>query len=148
MPDTVLKTISMKLHDGKYDVLVAGKPDRGTYSLEPSSHPKRMTIVGTEGPNQGRRFLAIYEISGETLRMCYDLSGKEHPAEFKSLPGTQLYLVTYSRKKRSSHSSTAERQPFRPRNLLKRPSFFSFVKSIRHLTRSWGSLKVAAVLMG
>ena len=56
-----------------------------------------MTITGTEGPNHGKTFPAIYEIKGDTLRICYDLSGVKRPTEFKSVPGTRLYLVTYSR---------------------------------------------------
>jgi len=98
MPEAVLKTISLKLDNGKYDVLVAGKPDRGTYTLDANSNPKGMTIIGTEGPNKGKTFPAIYELQGETLWICYDLSGAKRPTEFKTIPGTRLYLVTYSRK--------------------------------------------------
>ena len=45
-----------------------------------------MTITGTEGPNHGRTFPAIYELKGDTLRICYDLSGAKRPTEFKSIP--------------------------------------------------------------
>jgi uncharacterized protein (TIGR03067 family) len=99
MPDAVLKTISLKLDSGRYEVFVGSEPDRGTYSLDIASNPKGMTIVGTEGPNHGKTFPAIYELNGETLRICYDLSGAKRPVEFKSVAGTQLYLVTYNRKK-------------------------------------------------
>lgn len=99
MPEGVLKTISLKLDNGKYEVSVGGQPDRGTYTLDAASKPKGMTISGTEGPNQGKTFPAIYEIKGDTLRVCYDLSGAKRPAEFKSVAGTQLYLVTYRRKR-------------------------------------------------
>jgi uncharacterized protein (TIGR03067 family) len=99
MPDAVLKIISLKLDSGKYEVLVGNEPDRGTCVLDPASKPKGMTITGTEGPNRGKTFPAIYELNGDTLRICYDLSGTKRPAEFKSVAGTQLYLVTYNRKK-------------------------------------------------
>jgi uncharacterized protein (TIGR03067 family) len=95
----VLNTITLKLDNGKYEVFVGGHPDRGTYTLEATSPLKGMTVTGTEGPNHGRIFPAIYEVNGDTLRICYDLSGAKRPAEFKSLPGTKLYLVTYQRKK-------------------------------------------------
>jgi uncharacterized protein (TIGR03067 family) len=99
MPDTLLKTIILKLDHGNYDVSVAGHPDKGTYTLEPSSKPKAITIKGTEGPNKGKTIPAIYELKGDSLRICYDLSGATRPAKFKTVPGTQLYLVTYERKK-------------------------------------------------
>jgi uncharacterized protein (TIGR03067 family) len=99
MPDAVLKTISLKLDNGKYEVFVGEQPDRGTYTLDSSSKPKSMVITGTEGPNHGKNFPAIYELKDGTLRICYDLSGAKRPTEFKTSPGTQLYLVTYNRKK-------------------------------------------------
>jgi uncharacterized protein (TIGR03067 family) len=99
MTDAVLKSISLKLDNGKYEVFVGGVPDRGTYTLDSTTKPKSMTITGTEGPNRGKTFPAIYELKGDTLRICYDLSGAKRPTEFKSIAGTRLYLVTYSRQK-------------------------------------------------
>ena len=96
--EDVLKTISLKLGDGTWEVHVGDKPDKGTYTLDSSATPKQMTITGTEGPNKGKTFPAIYELQGETLRICYDLSGVKRPTEFKSVTGTRLYLVTYHRK--------------------------------------------------
>ena len=49
MHDAVLKMISLKLDNGKYEVLVGEEPDRGTYTLDSSSEPKSMIITGTEG---------------------------------------------------------------------------------------------------
>lgn len=99
MTNTVLDLISLKLDDGKYEVFVGQEPDRGTYTLDPSTSPKSITVTGTEGPNIGRTFPAIYELHGDTLRICYDLSGAKRPTEFKSTAGTKLFLVTYARKK-------------------------------------------------
>jgi uncharacterized protein (TIGR03067 family) len=99
MSETVMKSISLKLENGKYEVFVGGNPDKGTYTIDSTTKPKGMTVTGTEGPNHGKTFPAIYEIKGDTLRICYDLSGAKRPTEFKTLPGTKLYLVTYSRKK-------------------------------------------------
>ena len=96
MPAAVLKIISLKLAAGKYEVFVGDEPDRGTYTLDAVT--KSMSVTGTEGVNHGKTFPAIYELKGDTLRICYDLSGAKRPAEFKSLVGTKLYLVTYHRK--------------------------------------------------
>jgi hypothetical protein len=42
---------------------------------------------------------AIYELTDTTLRVCYDLSGKARPKEFKTKADTQLFLVKYKRQK-------------------------------------------------
>ena len=100
MAEDVLKTITLKLENGKYEVFVGEHPDRGTYTLDSSTLPKSITVTGTEGPNQGRTFPAIYELKGDTLRICYDLSGAKRPTEFKTVAGTKLYFVTYHREKK------------------------------------------------
>ena len=56
-----------------------------------------MTVNGIEGPNKGKSFPAICELSGDTLRICYDLSGTNRRTEFNSNAGTKLYVVTDQR---------------------------------------------------
>jgi uncharacterized protein (TIGR03067 family) len=98
-PDDVRKTIKLVVKDDKYMVTVGKVVDQGTVKVNPSAKPKELDITGTDGPNKGKTFLAIYERDGDTLRVCYDLSGKSRPTEFKTREGTQLFLVTYKREK-------------------------------------------------
>jgi uncharacterized protein (TIGR03067 family) len=99
-PDDVRKTIKLELKNDKYTVTAGKAVDNGTFKLNPSVKPKALDITGTDGPNKGKTFLAIYELDGDTLRVCYDLSGKNRPTEFKTKADTQLFLVTYKREKR------------------------------------------------
>lgn len=99
-PEEVRKSIQLTLKDNKYTVAVGKIPDQGTVKLDPSAKPKAMDITGTEGPNKGKTFLAIYQLDGDTLKICYDLSGKGRPTEFKTTEGTSLFLVTYKRGKK------------------------------------------------
>jgi uncharacterized protein (TIGR03067 family) len=98
-PDEVLKTMKLVLADGKYTVTTAEQTDEGTVKLDPAKQPRAMAIVGTKGPNRGKTIPAIYELTDTTLRICYDLSGKAHPKEFKTKADTQLFLVEYKRQK-------------------------------------------------
>ena len=99
-PDETLKTIKLVLKDDTYTVTVGDKVDRGTVKLDASKTPKTMDITGTEGPNKDKTFVAIYELSGDTLKVCYNLTGTERPTEFKTKEGTQQFLVSYKRAKR------------------------------------------------
>ena len=98
-PDEIRKSIKLEVKGDKYTVTVGKGTDRGTVKLNPAAKPKEMDITGTDGPNKGKTFQAIYERDGDTLRICYDLSGKARPTEFKTREGTQLFLVTYKREK-------------------------------------------------
>jgi uncharacterized protein (TIGR03067 family) len=98
-PDEVAKSIKLMVKDGQYTVTTATVPDKGTCKLDAKANPKTIDITGTEGPNKGKTFLAIYELNGDTLRVCYDLSGEKRPTEFATKPGTKLFLATYQRQK-------------------------------------------------
>jgi uncharacterized protein (TIGR03067 family) len=98
-PEQFRKITKLVVDGDKYIVTVGEAPDKGTIKLDPSAKPRALDVTGTEGPNKGKTFLAIYERNGDTLRICYDLSGKARPSEFKSTEGSMLFLVTYERQK-------------------------------------------------
>lgn len=99
-PEAVLKTMKLEIKDNKYVVTVGEAVDKGTTKVDPAAKPKTVDITGTEGPNKGKTILAIYELSGDAFKVCYDLSGKSRPTEFKTKPDTQLFLVEYKREKK------------------------------------------------
>jgi uncharacterized protein (TIGR03067 family) len=99
-PQQVLNTIQLILTENRYTAVVAGAKDAGDLTLYPNQHPNAMDILGTEGPNKGRTILAIFELSGDSLKICYDLEGKTRPSEFKSNPGTKQFLAHYKRSTR------------------------------------------------
>ena len=98
-PDEARKAIKLVVKGDQYTVTAGKAVDRGTVKLNPKAKPMELDITGTEGPNKGKTILAIYERDGDTLRVCYDLSGKGRPKEFKTREGTQLFLVSYQREK-------------------------------------------------
>jgi uncharacterized protein (TIGR03067 family) len=98
-PQKILDTMKLTMKGDKYTVEVGGRNDEGTVTLDPAKSPKTMDIKGTNGPNKGKTFLVIYELKGDELRVCYDLSGKSRPTEFATKADTQLFLVTYRKEK-------------------------------------------------
>lgn len=98
LSDETLQKMKLVMADGNYTFEEASL-DKGTYTLDTSQKPKAMDIRGTEGPNRGKLFLAIYELKGDTLRICYDLEGVKRPVEFKTEKNVQQFLVTYKRQK-------------------------------------------------
>ena len=99
-PEELTRTIRITVEKGKYKVAHSGTVEEGTFKLDPSTKPKSLDMTGTNGQNKGKQLLAIYELDGDTLKVCYDLSGKNRPKEFKTTEGSELYLVTYKREKK------------------------------------------------
>jgi uncharacterized protein (TIGR03067 family) len=89
------KNAKLVIKDDKYTLTAGEDPDHGTLKINANRMPKTMDIISAVGVSKGRRFLAIYEISGDTLKICYDLNGKARPKEFRTVPGSQLFFATY-----------------------------------------------------
>jgi uncharacterized protein (TIGR03067 family) len=64
-----------------------------TQKLDPSRSPKTIDVAVIGGLNKGAVMLGIYEISGDTLKVCFDAGGKNRPAEFKTASDSQTLVV-------------------------------------------------------
>ncbi len=72
----------------------------GTMKLDPSKSPKAIDVTITVGPGKGTVMLGIYELSGDTLKVCFDAQGKKRPTEFKSAPGSEIFVNVHKRLKK------------------------------------------------
>src|SRR5215213_3874489 len=96
----VFVSVVLRMDEGKYAVSFGGQEDKGTLTLDSAKKPKQMVIKTTEGANKDKTIRAIYELDGDTLKVCYDLDGKDPPATFESKADTNTLFVTYKRDKK------------------------------------------------
>ena len=94
-----LKELVVTITGDRYEVQVKDYKDAGTLKLDEGQKPKTMDATDTEGEDFGKVVKAIYEITGDTLRVCYALDGGERPAEFATKEGSALLIITYQREK-------------------------------------------------
>ena len=97
-PEEARQGIVLEIAGESYTVTVGKEVDKGTVKVDAEATPAAIDIVGVVGPNKGKTILGIVEVAKDTLRVCYDFSGKDRPTEFKTAEGTQHFLVTYERK--------------------------------------------------
>ena len=71
--------------------------DRGEYLVSDSATPRTIDIVGRDGPNAGRSMLAIFELKGDQLTVCYELDGKGRPENMQVDEDQLLLSITYER---------------------------------------------------
>ncbi len=96
-----LKEIVVKITGDRYEVKAKDKVDAGTLKLDETQKPKTMDATDTEGLDAGKVVKAIYELSGDTLRVCYALEGGDRPTEFATKEGSPLLMLTYKREKKA-----------------------------------------------
>jgi uncharacterized protein (TIGR03067 family) len=85
------------IRNGRYGVYLDGqKRETWTLKLNPTRSPKtveaRLVIDQT-----GQRLAGIYELDGDTLKVCYDLTGRDFPAEFSAPKGARRVNYVFRR---------------------------------------------------
>ena len=94
VPAAEFKGITVTFEGDKYTVKKGDEViQAATQKLDPSKSPKTLDVTVAEGPNKGAVMLGIYEISGDTLKVCFDPEGKKRPTQFKSASGSQTLVV-------------------------------------------------------
>ena len=101
IPAEAIKEVTLTFEGDKYTVK-NGKDviQVGAQKLDASKSPKTLDGTVTEGFGKGAVMPGIYEIDGDTLKVCYDEEGKKRPTEFKTAAGLQTTLVVYKRAKK------------------------------------------------
>lgn len=101
LPADGFKDMTVTFNGDKYAVKKGDDVvEAATLKLDPSKSPKTLNVTVTEGPNKGAVMLGIYEISGDTLKGCFDPEGKKRPTEFTTAAASQTTLVVHKRVKK------------------------------------------------
>jgi uncharacterized protein (TIGR03067 family) len=96
LPPAEVPSLRLTFKDRQYTVqLGREKPQGGTYKLDPSKSPKTIDISRTTGPDKGKKQLGIYELIGNSLKICACEQGHERPTNFDTTekPGYTVLIL-------------------------------------------------------
>lgn len=100
LPDEIIKSTKLVLTKDAYTVWFGmEKVDAGKVTVDHSKKPITIDIVATEGGNKGKTIPAIIELAGDTLKVCYNLEGKDRPKDFTSTKENKQLVMIYKRQK-------------------------------------------------
>jgi uncharacterized protein (TIGR03067 family) len=76
-----------------------GKYIEGVTRIDPTGTPKTINIFHLNKEDKGRTGLGIYELNGDTLRICWAVAGllEVRPTEFPTNAGENMSFNTYQR---------------------------------------------------
>jgi uncharacterized protein (TIGR03067 family) len=72
---------------------------RGIITLNSTRSPKAINTWDSDGPHEDETVPGIYQLDGDTLKLCFAMPGEKRPTEFTTKAGTGAILVVYKRKK-------------------------------------------------
>ncbi len=98
-PDTIEGWAAM--YEGDHLMLrIHGKAYRESIvTLDPSRLPRAMNSWDLDGPAADETVPGIYEIDGDTCKVCFAKPGHKRPKEFTTKSGTGFLYCEYKRKK-------------------------------------------------
>jgi uncharacterized protein (TIGR03067 family) len=73
---------------------------KGTFTLDATKRPRAIDARPAAGKGEAPPILGIYELDGDTLKLCFAMPGKERPAAFTSRPGSGHVLTVWRREKK------------------------------------------------
>jgi uncharacterized protein (TIGR03067 family) len=72
---------------------------KGTFKIDAAKKPKTFDMSFSDGPEKGKTCLGIYEMDGDTWKLCIGLTGKERPKEFATKENSGHALEVLKREK-------------------------------------------------
>ncbi len=97
VPQPMFASAQMEIRESGFVSTGMGAHYAGNVELDSTAEPKAITLAFTEGPEAGNRNLGIYEISGDTWRLCLATRGSVRPSEFATRPDTGIALEVLER---------------------------------------------------
>ena len=99
-PDAPFETNKLIVSKGGRYLIVQGqRMTRGVIKLGPTETPKHYDVSITNGPRKGQTALGVYEIDGDSFKVCLPFRSKERPAALVSKPGSGCLFYVFKREK-------------------------------------------------
>ena len=83
----------------RYTIRLSGKTGTDPHVMTLDAKQKHIDVFHHDTPKGtwGGSFKGIYEIQGNTLKVCYDLKGQRYPKSFEAGRGSSQVLYTFQR---------------------------------------------------
>ncbi len=79
---------------------VQGNTTHGVFKIDPTVNPKTIDLTFTDGPGKDKTQKGIYELEGDTQKICFSLPGRPRPTEFVSKPDSRQMIQVLERQEK------------------------------------------------
>jgi uncharacterized protein (TIGR03067 family) len=102
IPQDEIRYMTVEIKDGKAIVRRNGQAiSASVIKIDPAKTPKTIdSTTNSQGQGKGQLSKGIYELKGDTLRLCTAVSGRERPTAFSSTAENLQSILILRRQKR------------------------------------------------
>ena len=100
VPEKQLAGTTLVIKEDKYTVKVKDNSHETTIKIDPAKDPKAIDMYFPNGTELPKLSKGVYELDGDTFKVCrHQTPGEDRPTQIGSWPNTNLFVVTWKRKK-------------------------------------------------
>jgi uncharacterized protein (TIGR03067 family) len=99
-PEAMLENAQVTVKGKRFTSTGMGAKYEGSLKLDSSANPRQIDMQFDAGPEHGNVNLGIYQLDGDTWKLCLAMRGTVRPKRFASTSGSGLALETLTRGKR------------------------------------------------
>src|SRR4051812_1641345 len=93
----MLANARVEITGNRFRSVGMGTVYEGTVTLDDSVNPHQLNMKFDAGPEKGNTNLGIYELKGDTWKICLSTRGEVRPAEFSAPAGSGFVFETLTR---------------------------------------------------
>jgi len=108
MGENVFAGSKIVVDGNKFTTISMGATYKGIFKIDVASKPKTLDLMFDEGPEKGNTSLGIYELDGDSWKLCLCVGSKVRPKEFVTKAGSGHALETLKRDKQAKGSGAAD----------------------------------------
>jgi len=87
----------IEIDGDRFKSIGMGAAYSGTVEIDETKKPARFDLIFTEGPEAGNRNPGIYQLNGDSWKLCLNTTGKSRPRAFVAKPGSGNALEVFTR---------------------------------------------------
>ena len=114
LPETLLADASIVIQGDRFVSTGMGAEYAGALVLDAAKRPRRLDMKFDAGPEKGNTNLCIYELDGDSLKLCIATRGTVRPTSFASPAGSGFAFEVLAR---GGNSHVAKPAPSRSKRV-------------------------------
>ena len=91
------RAAGIEIDGDRFHSIGMGAEYSGTVEIDDTAKPKHFDLIFAQGPESGNRNRGIYQLKGNTWKLCLDTTGKSRPSVFRTAPGSGYALEVFTR---------------------------------------------------
>jgi uncharacterized protein (TIGR03067 family) len=99
LPEDAFHEGKLVMKGNRFDSVTSRATSHGVFQVDPTVTPKTIDVTLIEGAAPGTMHHGIYELEGDTYKICMGPEEKPRPTEFASKPGSGLGVQVLKREK-------------------------------------------------